>query len=183
MVDPIIGMKWLTKVLMDGGSGLNIMYVETLDAMGIDRSSVRPTEAPFHGIMPGKQAVPLVQIDLSVTFGNPSNYRTETLTFEVVRFHGTYHAILGRPCYVKFMSIPNYTYLKLKIPGPSEVITVGTSFLRAPMSARSSAANTPRQSSPPKSLRPSRRRSLKKRPTLSGQPVLLSLWRAPRRSS
>jgi hypothetical protein len=26
----------------------------------------------------------------------------ETLTFEVVRFHGTYHAILGRPCYVKF---------------------------------------------------------------------------------
>jgi hypothetical protein len=29
-------MKRLTKVLMDGGSGLNIMYVETLDAMGID---------------------------------------------------------------------------------------------------------------------------------------------------
>ena len=36
VVDPIIGMKWLTKVLMDGGSGLNIMYVETLDAMGIN---------------------------------------------------------------------------------------------------------------------------------------------------
>ena len=36
VVDPIIGMKQLTKVLMDGGSGLNIMYAETLDAMGID---------------------------------------------------------------------------------------------------------------------------------------------------
>ena len=36
MVDPIIGPKRLTKVLMDGGSGLNIMYAETLDAMGID---------------------------------------------------------------------------------------------------------------------------------------------------
>ena len=59
MVDPIIGMKQLTKVLMDGGSGLNIMYAETLDAMGIDRAHVRPTEVPFHGIMPGKQAVPL----------------------------------------------------------------------------------------------------------------------------
>ena len=33
MVDPIIGTKRLTKVLMDGGSNLNIMYVETLDAM------------------------------------------------------------------------------------------------------------------------------------------------------
>ena len=29
------------------------------------------------------------------------------------------------------MAVPNYTYLKLKIPGPSGVITVGTSFQRA----------------------------------------------------
>ena len=55
----------------------------------------------------------------------------ETLTFEVVGFHGTYHAILGRPCYVKFMAVPNYTYLKLKMPGPRGVITIGTSFQRA----------------------------------------------------
>ena len=131
MVDPIIGMKWLTKVLLDGGSGLNIMYAETLDAMGIDRSRIRPTRAHFHGIMPGKQAVPLGQIDLPVTFRDPTNYRTETLTFEVARFHGTYHAILGHLCYVKFMAVPNYTYLKLKMPGLCGVITVGTSFQRA----------------------------------------------------
>ena len=59
MVDPIIGTKRLTKVLMDGGSGLNIRYVETLDAMGIDRSRIRPTGVSFHGIVLGKQAVPL----------------------------------------------------------------------------------------------------------------------------
>jgi len=35
VVYPIIGTKWLSKVLMDGGSGLNIMYAETLNAMGI----------------------------------------------------------------------------------------------------------------------------------------------------
>ena len=128
LVDPIIGTKRLTKVLMDGGSSLNIMYTETLDAMGIDRARIRPTGAPFHGIVPRKQAVPLGQIDLPVTFGGPSNYRTETLTFEVVGFYGTYQAILGRPCYVKFMAVPYYTYLKLKMPGPGGVITVGTSF-------------------------------------------------------
>ena len=55
----------------------------------------------------------------------------KTLTFEVVRFHRTYHAILGRPCYAKFMVIPNYTYLKLKMPGPCGVITISTSFQRA----------------------------------------------------
>jgi hypothetical protein len=36
--------------------------------------------------------------------------------FEVVGFRGTYHAVLGRPCYAKFMVVPNYTYLKLKMP-------------------------------------------------------------------
>ena len=40
VVDPVVDTKRLTKVLMDGGSGLNIMYAETLDAMGIDRSRI-----------------------------------------------------------------------------------------------------------------------------------------------
>ena len=45
--------------------------------------------------MLGKQAIPLGQIDLLVTFGDPANYRMETLTFKVVGFHETYRAILG----------------------------------------------------------------------------------------
>ncbi|XP_066344092.1 uncharacterized protein [Miscanthus floridulus] len=113
---------------MVGGSGLNIMYAETVDAMGIDRARIRLTRAPFHSIMPRKQAMPIGQIDLPVIFRDPSNYRTETLTFEVVGFHRTYHAILGHPSYTKFMVVPNYTYLKLKMPGPCGVITIGTSF-------------------------------------------------------
>ena len=128
MVDPIFRTKQHTKVLMDRGGCLNIMYAETLDAMGIDRARIQPTRASFHGIMPRKQAMPLGQIDLPVIFGGLSNYRIETLTFEVVGFHGTYHVILGRPCYAKFMAVPNYTYLKLKMSGPSGVITIGTSF-------------------------------------------------------
>jgi hypothetical protein len=71
------------------------------------------------------------QIDLPVTFGDPSNYHTETLTFEVVGFRGTYHAILGHPCYAQFMAVLNYTYLKLKMPGPNGIITVGTMYRHA----------------------------------------------------
>ena len=66
-----------------------------------------------------------------MTFGTPSNFRKETLTFEVVPFKGAYHALLGRPCYAKFMVVPNYTYLKLKIPGPKGVITVSSTYERA----------------------------------------------------
>ena len=128
VVDPIIGPKRLTKVLMDGRSGLNIMYTKMLDVMGVDQTCLRPTRAPFHSIMPGKQAMPLEQINLPVTFGAQFNYRTETLTFELVGFPKTFHTILGCPCYAKFMAIPNYTYLKLKMLGPHGVITISTSF-------------------------------------------------------
>jgi hypothetical protein len=131
VVDPVIGIARLTKVLIDGGSSLNIIYVETLGLLEIDLSMIRAGAAPFHGIVPGKRVLPLGQLDLSVCFGTPSNFRRETLTFEVVGFRGTYHAVLGRPCYAKFMTVPNYTYLKLKMPGPNGVITVGSTYRHA----------------------------------------------------
>ena len=46
----------------------------------------------------------------------------------MVDFLGSYHAILGWPCYAKFMAILNYTYLKLKMQGPNGVVTVGSTF-------------------------------------------------------
>jgi hypothetical protein len=39
---------------MDGGSSLNILYAETLDAMKISQTQLRSSGAPFHGIVPGK---------------------------------------------------------------------------------------------------------------------------------
>ena len=68
--------------------------------------------SPFHGVILGMQAYPLRQIDLPVTFGDRGNFCSKVLTFEVLDLPGSYHAILGRPCYAKFMVIPNYTYLK-----------------------------------------------------------------------
>jgi hypothetical protein len=131
VVDPVIDNIRLTKVLMDGGSNLNIIYAETLGLLQIDLSSIRAGVAPFHGIIPGKRVQPLGQLDLPVYFGTPSNFCKETLTFEVVGFRGTYHAVLGRPCYTKFMAVHNYTYLKLKMSGPNGVITVGSTYRHA----------------------------------------------------
>ena len=94
---------------MDRGSSLNILYVDTLDAMRIPQSELYQVSSPFHGMILGPQAYPLGQIDLPITFGDRANFRLEVLTFEVMDFLGSYHAILGRPCYAKFMAIPNYT--------------------------------------------------------------------------
>jgi hypothetical protein len=123
VVDPVISNVRLSKVLMDGGSSLNIIYTETLGLLGVNLSTIR--------IVPGKRVQPLGQLDLPVCFGTPSNFRKESLTFEVVGFRGTYHAVLGRPCYAKFMVVPNYTYLKLKMSGPNGTITVGSTYRHA----------------------------------------------------
>jgi hypothetical protein len=39
--------------------------------------------------------------------------------------------VLGRPCYAKFMVVPYYTYLKLKMSGPNGVITFGPTYRHA----------------------------------------------------
>jgi hypothetical protein len=131
VVDPVIGNAWFSKVLMDGGSSLNILYVHTLRLLGIGLDQLRPSTTLLHGVALGKHVQPLGQIHLPVWFGTPDNFRKETLTFEVVGSRGAYHAILRRPCYAKFMAVPNYTYLKMKMPGPKGVITVGSSIEHA----------------------------------------------------
>ena len=73
VVDPVIGGTRLTKVLMDGGSGLNILYAETLRGMGIPMSKLSESNMRFHGVIPGKKANSLGQITLDVAFGDSKN--------------------------------------------------------------------------------------------------------------
>jgi hypothetical protein len=87
----------VTKVLIDGGAGLNIIFVDTLRKIGLDFAGLlTPTDVPFYGIVPSKAAMPLGQITHPVTFGTLDNYRTEFIKFEVTDFESSYHAIFGR---------------------------------------------------------------------------------------
>jgi hypothetical protein len=51
-------------------------------------------------------------------------FRTEYLSFEVADFKSSYHAILGHPMLARFMAIPHYTYLVLKMPTPNGVLSI-----------------------------------------------------------
>jgi hypothetical protein len=42
----------------------------------------------------------------------------------VMDFDGTYHAILGRPALTKFMAVPYYSYLVLKMPTKQGILTL-----------------------------------------------------------
>jgi hypothetical protein len=66
VVDPVIGNTRFSKVLMDGGNSLNILYVHTLRLLGIGLDQLRPSTTLSHGVAPGKRIQSLGQIDLPV---------------------------------------------------------------------------------------------------------------------
>ena len=124
VLDPIIDGFHLTRVLMDGGSSLNLLYQDTVRKMGINPSRIQPTKTTFKGVIPGVEARYTGSITLEVVFGSPDNFRSEELIFDIVPFHSGYHALLGRTAFARFNAVPHYAYLKLKMPGPRGVITV-----------------------------------------------------------
>jgi hypothetical protein len=125
VLDPVVAEVRLTKVLIDGGSGLNLIFASTLRKMGLDFTDMLvPSKSPFCGIVPGNAAHPLGTVVLPVTFGTRENYRTEFIKFEVANFKSSYHAILGYPALAKFMAVLHYVYLLLKMPGLNGVLTL-----------------------------------------------------------
>jgi hypothetical protein len=123
-----IGGYDVGRVFMDAGNGINLIYTRTLRAICISMENLKSTDCSFHGIVPGGANYPLGKIELDVCFGDNSNYHREKLEFKVMDWPSQYHAILGRPVFAKFMAVPHYAYLTLKIPGPKGTITVQSSF-------------------------------------------------------
>jgi hypothetical protein len=116
----------LNKELIDGGSGLSVLFTKTLKKMKLDITHMlTKSTSPFYGIVPGNAAIPPGSVVLPVTFGETrENYRTEYIKFEVADFETSYHAILSRTAIAKFMAVPHYTYLVLKMPSPVGVLSL-----------------------------------------------------------
>jgi hypothetical protein len=107
-------------------------FQKTLRKMGLDFARlITPTGIPFYGIVPSKVAMPLRQTTLLVMFGTQANYRTKFFQFEVADFETSYHAILRRPALAKFMNIPHYPYLLLKMPGPHGILSLSGKLKRS----------------------------------------------------
>jgi hypothetical protein len=95
--DPIVNGAWLPKTLIDGGSSLNIIFIETLRKMEFDFTEMTACDEPFYGVVPSKAAYSICRVCLLVTFGTEENFQKEYLTFEVADFRSSYHAIFRRP--------------------------------------------------------------------------------------
>jgi len=124
ILDPCINSIRFERVLVDEGSSIDILFRNSLPALRLTLAQLKPYDAQFWGVLPGQSSIPLRQTTLPIQFGTSDHFRTEFVNFVVADFDGTYHAILDRPPLTKFMAVPHYSYLVLKMPTEKGVLTV-----------------------------------------------------------
>jgi hypothetical protein len=72
-----------------------------------------------------------MQNTLPVMFGARENIRTKYMHFEVADFKMAYNAYMGRPALTKFMVVPHYAYLVLKLAITNGVVSIKEDVKRA----------------------------------------------------
>jgi hypothetical protein len=55
-------MCWFSRVLIDGGSSINLLYRSSLEKLGIPLAQLKPSRLTFHGIVPGHSRTPLGKV-------------------------------------------------------------------------------------------------------------------------
>ena len=119
---PVISNVQVTRTLIYGGAGLNILSVEMFNNLQVPYDQLRPTK-PFSGLTDGS-TTPIEQVRLPFTFGQCNNYHTKLIDFDVAHIRLPYNAILGYPALAKFMAVTHHGYNVLKMPGSGGIITV-----------------------------------------------------------
>jgi hypothetical protein len=128
-----------SRVLINGGNSINLLYQSSMEKLGILLAQLEPSRLTFHGIVLGHSCTPMGRVWMEVLFGKKGNSHRGPIWFEVVDISSPYHAQLGRPALAKFMVVPHYVYLKMKLLGPRGVITVSGCFKKSLACAKASS--------------------------------------------
>jgi hypothetical protein len=77
IISPIIKDNKINRVLVDGGSSINILFLKTIDQMGLPRMALQSCRVPLRGIVPSAIVTLVGQITLPVTFETQENFRMD----------------------------------------------------------------------------------------------------------
>ncbi|SPT18305.1 unnamed protein product [Triticum aestivum] len=120
-------------------TSINILYCDTMENLCIKEKQLQPSQTVFHGIVPGHSCSPIGKIKIDVLFGDKDHFCREAIWFEVVDLESPYHALRGQPALAKFMAVPHYAYLKMKMPGTKGIITVARDYKKSAACAAASS--------------------------------------------
>ena len=110
-----------------------------MEKLGIRQRQLQSSRTVFHGIVPGLSCSPIGKILIDILFGDKDHFRRESVWFEVVDLESPYHALLGRPALAKFMAVPHYAYLNMKIPSSKGILTIAGDYKKSSACAAESS--------------------------------------------
>jgi hypothetical protein len=113
----------ISKVLVNSGSFVDIIFTSAFDQIKLSRSQLQPSDTPLIGFG-GKQVNALGKNSLPVSFGDQENARTEYVTFDIIDLYYPYNAIFVRGFANKFNMALHMGYLCMKMPTFHGIITV-----------------------------------------------------------
>ncbi|XP_014499586.1 uncharacterized protein LOC106760694 [Vigna radiata var. radiata] len=114
----------VSKVLIDQGSSVNILYWTTFQKMELTEDAI----TPFHEQIVGfarERVDTRGYLDLRTRLGTGDKSREIRVRFLLVEANTSYNAFLGRPCLNAFGAIVSTPHLAMKFPSESgEICTV-----------------------------------------------------------
>ncbi|XP_012843505.1 PREDICTED: uncharacterized protein LOC105963636 [Erythranthe guttata] len=105
------------KILVDGGSSANIMYLHAFKQLGIDNAQFSPISTPLKGFT-GDGVLSMREVELPISLGDNPCQITKIIKFLIVDKPPPYNIILERPAIHTFKSVPSSYHQKWKFPTP-----------------------------------------------------------------
>ncbi|XP_074574636.1 uncharacterized protein LOC141831105 [Curcuma longa] len=105
----------ISRVFVDTGSSVNIIFKKAFDQMQIDEADLEPMATSLYGFT-GNEVRPLGQIRLAISLGEEPARRTRYSFFTIVDAPSSYNVILGRPTLSAFSTVVSMYHQKIKFP-------------------------------------------------------------------
>ncbi|XP_074579125.1 uncharacterized protein LOC141835651 [Curcuma longa] len=105
----------ISRVFVDTGSSVNIIFKSAFNQMQIDLDDLEPMATSLYGFT-GNEVRPLGQIRLAISLGEEPARRTRYCFFTIVDAPSSYNVILGRPTLGAFSAVVSTYHQKIKFP-------------------------------------------------------------------
>ncbi|CAA7021712.1 unnamed protein product [Microthlaspi erraticum] len=109
----------VAKILIDTGSTVNLIFKETLDRMGVEEKSIKPTARPLTGFT-AEHVYSCGTVRLPVYIGGIS----KLMKFVVMDKPAIYNAILGMAWLQEMKAVISTFHQCMKFPTPSGIFTL-----------------------------------------------------------
>ena len=124
VVSIVIENFMVSKVLIDQGSSMNILYQKTFQRLEVSSNTVQPHSRPLLGFS-RERVETKGYVDLMTTFGQGQLSRSFTVMYLIIDVDTFYFALIGNKTLNKLEAIVSTPHLKMKFPTlMGEIMTV-----------------------------------------------------------